>query len=45
MKRCVWYVSFDVDVLYFSRVFKSPQEIEILRYTNRISSEAHTEVI
>ncbi|CAH1780537.1 unnamed protein product [Owenia fusiformis] len=27
------------------RVFKSPQEIEILRYTNKISSEAHKEVM
>lgn len=27
-----------------SRVFKTDMELEVLRYTNRISSEAHREV-
>ena len=29
----------------FSRVFKTPQELEVMRYVNRVSSEAHKEVI
>ena len=28
-----------------SRVFKTPEELEVLRYCNRISSEAHKEVM
>ena len=28
-----------------SRVFKTPQELEVIRFTNRVSSEAHKEVI
>lgn len=28
----------------FSRVFKTPQELEVMRYVNRVSSEAHKEV-
>lgn len=33
------------DVMAELRVFKTPQEIEVLRYTNKISSEAHIEVM
>ena len=32
-------------LLYCSRVFKSDFELEVLRYANKISSEAHKEVI
>ena len=28
-----------------SRVFKTPQELEVMRFANRVSSEAHKEVI
>ena len=31
-------------VISESRVFKTPFEIEVIRYSNRISSEAHKEV-
>ena len=31
-------------VVTFSRVIKSPYEIEVMRYTNKISSMAHKEV-
>lgn len=31
-------------ILIISRVFKTPQELEVLRYVNRVSSEAHKEV-
>jgi Xaa-Pro aminopeptidase len=30
--------------LFESRVVKSPEEIDIIRYANKISSAAHTEV-
>lgn len=43
LKSCnlTWYV------FYFSlsRVIKTDMELEVLRYTNKISSEAHKEVI
>ena len=31
-------------VLLFSRVIKSPYEIEVMRYANKISSMAHKQV-
>lgn len=45
---CFWIV-FNVTLFVFfiliiSRVFKTPQELEVLRYVNRVSSEAHKEV-
>ena len=33
-----------MNVLYCSRVIKTKQELEVLRYVNRISSEAHKKV-
>ena len=32
-------------VIYCSRVIKTKQELEVLRYVNRISSEAHKKVL
>lgn len=45
---CSWVVLnitlFVFFILIISRVFKTPQELEVLRYVNRVSSEAHKEV-
>ncbi len=34
-------LSLGVDVCFYSRLIKTDMELEVLRYTNRISSEAH----
>lgn len=34
-----------ISVLLLSRVIKTDMELEVLRYTNKISSEAHKEVM
>lgn len=37
-------LSFSLSFCYSSRLLKTDMELEVLRYTNRISSEAHKEV-